>query len=69
MAAAGTVAGLAAAAALSRLMTALLFGVSAHDPLTFVLVPLVLAAVAGAAASIPARRAIAIEPAQALRAD
>ena len=69
MTAAGTVAGLALAAALSRLMTALLFGISPHDPLTFVVVPLVLAAVAGAAAFIPARRAMQIAPAQALRDD
>jgi len=67
MTAAGTVAGLALAAVLSRLMTALLFGISAYDPLTFLIVPLILAAVAGAAASIPARRALAIEPARALR--
>ena len=46
MTAAGTIAGLAIAAAISRLMAALLFGVSAHDPLAFVAVPLVLAAVA-----------------------
>jgi putative ABC transport system permease protein len=69
MTAAGTAAGVAAAAALSRLMTALLFDTSAHDPLTFVLVPLMLAVVAGVAAWIPARRAVGIAPAQALRAE
>ena len=67
MTAAGTIAGLAIAAAMSRLMTTLLFGISAHDPLTSVLVPLVLAGVAGVAALIPARRAVSVAPADALR--
>jgi len=64
---AGTIAGLAIAAAVSRLMTTLLFGISAHDPLTFVFVPLVLAAAACGAALIPARRALRVAPAEALR--
>jgi len=64
---AGTIAGLAIAAAVSRLMTTLLFGISAHDPLTFVFVPLVIAAAACGAALIPARRALRVAPAEALR--
>jgi putative ABC transport system permease protein len=69
MTAAGTIAGLAIAAAVSRLMATLLFGISAHDPLTFVAVPLVLAAVAGGAAVVPARRALGIDPMRALRGE
>ena len=69
MTAAGTIAGLAVAAALSHVMTTLLFGISAHDPLTFAFVPLLLAVVAGAAALVPARRAVSVAPADALRAD
>ena len=67
MTAAGTIAGLAIAAALSRLMTTLLFGVSAHDPLTFCVAPVAVAAVAALAAAVPARHALRIAPADALR--
>lgn len=52
-----------------RLLQGLLFGVHAVDPLTFLLVPAVLLAVAGLAAYFPARRAGRIDPVQALRAD
>jgi hypothetical protein len=67
MTAAGVVAGLAGALAMGRLMASLVFGVSTRDPLTFVAVPLILAAVAGAAAFIPARRAAQVDPALMLR--
>jgi putative ABC transport system permease protein len=63
----GTIAGLAAAGAVARLMGSLLFGVSTHDPATFIAVPVLLGVVAAAAAFVPARRALAIEPACALR--
>ena len=63
----GIASGLAGAFVLARFMTSLVFGISARDPLTFALVPLVLAVVAGAAALIPARRAATIDPMQALR--
>jgi ABC-type lipoprotein release transport system permease subunit len=47
----------------------LLFGVSERDPLTFVLLPLALLTIAAAAAWIPARRAIKVDPMIALRAE
>ena len=67
LALAGTVAGIAGAFALTRLMTKLLYGVAPADPVTFVLVPLVLSATALAACLIPALRAARISPMSALR--
>lgn len=61
--------GLAAAAGLMRLMQALLFGISPLDPVTFAAVPLVLVAAAVLASYLPARRAAAVDPVEALRAD
>jgi predicted permease len=65
----GITIGLAGAFALARFMTTLVFGVSAHDPLTFAVVPVVLGVVAGTAALIPAARAAALDPMRALRDD
>jgi putative ABC transport system permease protein len=65
----GLAAGLAVAALVTRLLSSMLFGVSARDPLTFLIVPVVLGAVALAACFVPVRRATRISPIQALRCD
>jgi ABC-type antimicrobial peptide transport system permease subunit len=63
----GLILGLVIAFAAMRVMSSLLFGVSAHDPLTFVGVSLVLAIAAALACYIPARRATKVDPIIALR--
>jgi ABC-type antimicrobial peptide transport system permease subunit len=63
----GIAAGVFTALALARLMRTLLFDVSPTDPLTFVTVSLVLAAVAFIAGWLPALRAARIDPVLALR--
>jgi ABC-type antimicrobial peptide transport system permease subunit len=65
--AAGIMAGLIGAAALTRVMASLLFGVSAIDQVTFSAVPLILAAIALLATYVPARRATRVDPMVALR--
>ncbi len=65
----GGAVGLLAAMLLARLVGGLLFGVPALDPLTFFGVPLLLFAVAGIAAWLPARRVSRVAPTEALRAD
>ena len=69
MALVGTAIGVAGALALSRWMQALLFGVTATDPVTFATVVAVLLAVATAACCIPAWRATRVDPTTALRAE
>jgi putative ABC transport system permease protein len=65
----GTMLGLFAALASSRVLTSLLFNISAHDPLTFALVALLLVFVALIATFIPARSATKVDPIVALRYD
>jgi predicted permease len=61
--------GLGTAAALMQLMKSLLFGISPLDPFTYLTVPLILAASAAIASYLPARRAAAVDPVEALRAE
>ena len=63
----GIVIGLAAALALTRVMSSLLFGVTERDPITFVVVAALLIVVAFIACFVPARRATKIDPLVALR--
>ncbi|MGC1902420.1 MAG: ABC transporter permease [Candidatus Acidiferrum sp.] len=63
----GIVAGVVGAVALTRVMASLLFGISATDALTFILVPTLLAGVAFAATVIPAWRTTRVDPVVALR--
>lgn len=67
LAAIGTAAGLAGAIALTRFISGFLYGVSPLDAPTFIAVPLVLYAVALLASMLPARRALAVDPVEALR--
>jgi putative ABC transport system permease protein len=67
MALIGVAVGLAAALGLTQLMASQLFGVTAHDPLTFVLVAILLTLVALLACYLPARRAMRVDPTVALR--
>jgi putative ABC transport system permease protein len=65
----GIAIGLAAAFALTRLMSSLLYRVSVTDPVTFIAGPALFAAVAVVASYLPARRAMRVDPAIALRAE
>jgi putative ABC transport system permease protein len=69
LAAVGVAIGVVAALAASRVLGALLFGVRATDPVTFVAIPLLLLAVAILASALPALRALRADPTAALRAE
>jgi len=66
---AGVAIGLAGAWASARFLASQLSGVSTHDPLSFTIVPVVLIGVALLASWIPARRALTVNPVDALRAE
>jgi putative ABC transport system permease protein len=63
----GIVLGVVGAVGLTRLLTSMLFGIKAIDPVTFALAAMLFLVVAFAASYIPARRAAAVEPMAALR--
>ncbi|HET8671471.1 MAG TPA: ABC transporter permease [Candidatus Saccharimonadales bacterium] len=63
----GIAIGLAGAYLLTRLIASLLYGVTTRDPMTFIVTPLILAAVALLAISIPALKATKVDPLRALR--
>ncbi|HEX3745846.1 MAG TPA: ABC transporter permease [Bryobacteraceae bacterium] len=67
LAALGIAVGLAAAWGLTRLMATMLFGVGPTDPVTFLAIPVLLGTVVIFAGYLPARRAMALDPAMALR--
>jgi ABC-type antimicrobial peptide transport system permease subunit len=64
---AGLTVGAAVSIALSRVLAALLFGVTPHEPITYAIVALALLSVAVAAALLPARQATSVDPATVLR--
>lgn len=65
----GLLAGVAGAWALSRVLTSLIYGVTVHDPATFLVAPAVMATSAAMATLLPARRVSQVNPADIMRAD
>lgn len=65
----GVIIGLLAAASFTHVMTSMLVGVEATDPVTFAVVTVLFLLIAGAASWLPGRRAAGLDPALALRAD
>jgi predicted permease len=65
----GVVIGLGAAAGLTRLLSTLLYGISPLDPVTYVVVPVILVTATVVASYLPARRAAAVDPVEALKAE
>lgn len=65
----GLAVGLSGAAGFTRLMQSLLFGISPLDPITFIVMPVVLATAAVLASYLPARRALAVDPVETMRAE
>jgi predicted permease len=63
----GVVAGLSAAFFLSRFLSSILFGITVHDPVTFIAVPACLIVIALLAGYLPARRATRVDPVRSLR--
>jgi putative ABC transport system permease protein len=69
MVGAGMVIGLAASAAITRVLRALLFGVSPTDPLVFISIALLVAATGAITIYLPARRASRLDPLAMLRSE
>jgi ABC-type antimicrobial peptide transport system permease subunit len=65
----GIAVGLGSAAAFTGLMRSLLFGIGPLDPITFTAMPVVLATAALLASYLPARRAVAVDPVETMRAE
>jgi ABC-type antimicrobial peptide transport system permease subunit len=63
----GAIAGLGGIAAVSGILTSMLYGISPHDPIAFLSVTAFFLAVASLASYIPARRAMRVDPTVALR--
>jgi ABC-type antimicrobial peptide transport system permease subunit len=65
----GVAIGLCAAGVVTQSMKSLLFGISPLDPITYVAVPAILVVAAALASYLPARRASAVDPVEALKAE
>jgi putative ABC transport system permease protein len=65
----GIVVGIGAALLLTRALGTLLYGIAALDPVTFVVVPVIIGAVGLVAGAIPAARAARVDPLESMRAD
>jgi predicted permease len=65
----GVAIGLGAAAGLTRLMSTLLYGITPLDPMTYAVVPIILVIATVLASYLPARRAVSVDPVEALRSE
>ncbi len=65
----GIIVGIIGTVLITRVLSAMLFGVSPTDPLTLLVVSVIMLIIAGLASYVPAQRAMAVDPVEALRAD
>jgi ABC-type antimicrobial peptide transport system permease subunit len=65
----GVVVGLSVAAGVTRLMSTLLYGITPLDPVTYAVVPVIVVIATVLASYVPARRAVSVEPVEALRSE
>lgn len=63
----GAIVGVVGCAAVSQVLSDVLYGIGSHDPIAFIGVPVFLLAIAFLASYIPARRAVRVDPVVALR--